>query len=136
MATVQANIGAIAAAGAAAITLVGLFKPRVLRVFNTQVLTALKQYATAPVSGTPFTFEGREWTDVVASVISGKCHKSEAQLFFSQEIHRVSQLGDEGQRAAQLASLEAQFKLLGGIEERASTSTSATATTGAAPPSV
>ena len=131
MATVQANIGAVAAAGAAAITLVGLFKPRVLRVFNTQVLTALKQYATAPVSGTPFTFEGREWTDVVASVISGKCHKSEAQLFFSQEIHRVSQLGDEGQRAAQLASLEAQFKLLGGIEERASTSTSATATTGA-----
>ena len=131
MATVQANVGAIATAGAAAITLVGLFKPRVLRVFNTQVLTALKQYATAPVSGTPFTFEGREWTDVVASVISGKCHKSEAQLFFSQEIHRVSQLGDEGQRAAQLASLEAQFKLLGGIEERASTSTSATATTGA-----
>ena len=78
MASVASNAAALVATSSTALSLVGLFKPRVLRVFNATVLALLKQYSTAPVAGTPFDFTNKSGAEIVKAVISGKLSKSEA----------------------------------------------------------
>ena len=129
-AAVVGNAAAIAAAGTAALTLVGLFDVRVLRVFTSPVLAVLKQYALAPVAGTPFDFEGRTNAQVVNAVLSGSLSKNEALRHFTAKIDTVAALAEEGPRTAQLASVEAQLRLLQAVDERPSTSSSPAALAG------
>ena len=129
-AAVAGNAAAIATAGGAALTLVGLFDVRVLRVFTSTVLAVLKQYALAPVAGTPFDFDGQTNAQVVGAVLSGSLSKTEALRHFTAKIEVVAAIAEEGPRTAQMASLEAQLRLLQAVDERPSTSNSATALAG------
>ena len=129
-ARVVGNGAALVAASSATLTLVGLFKPRVLRVFNSTVLGFIKQYASAPVAGTPFDFSGKLASDVVKAAIAGKVSKSEVQIHFSVEIERIARLTEADGRDAKLAALKTQIALLETVQERGSTSSSSTPLTG------
>ena len=118
------NAAALVASSATAVSLVGLFSVRVLRVFNTSVLAVLKHYASAPVAGTPFNFTSASNAQVVGAVIAGRLSKSEALVYFANKIETVAALEDETSRTSQMASIETQIKLLGACDERPSASSS------------
>ena len=124
------NATAIAAAGGAALSLVGLFSVRILRVFNASVLGLLKQYSLSPVAGTPFVFEGKTNAEITRAVIRGSLSKSEALVHFASQIDVVSELDDEAVRSSRMASLETQLKLLQAVDDRAAASSSAVALAG------
>ena len=124
-ATVTSNVAAMAATTTAAITLTGLFDPRVLRVFNTTVLSLIKRYKAMPVAGTPYDFSGKSNSDVVADVIAGKVSKGEALAHFSVKIEEAAALSADDGRAAKTLALETQIKLLGAMDEKPTSSAGA-----------
>ena len=123
-ADVKKNAAALVAGSATALTLVGMFKPRVTRVFNATVLSLLKTYASMPVAGTPYDFSGKSHSEVVKALIAGKVSKAEVQIHFSECIDTASAIADADERAAKLASIEANVNLLSTVVEGASTSSS------------
>ena len=123
-AAVQANAAALVAGSTAALSLIGMFRPAVTRVFNSTVLGLLKTYAAMPVAGTPFSFADKSGSDLVEAVISGKVSKKEVQVHLTRQIEGVREL-DADARTAQLAIIEAQMNLLKTVDEGPATSASA-----------
>ena len=121
-AQVASNVAAVAAAGA--ISLVGLFNARILRVFTTTVLGLVSRYKAMPVAGTPYDFTGKKNSDVVADVTAGKVSKAEALVHFSKLIDVASELANDAGRVSKTQALEVQIKLLGAMEDKASCSSS------------
>ena len=123
-AAVGANTKALAATSAAALSLVGMFRPSVTRVFNTTVLSLLKTYATLPVAGTPFSYTKADGTpkkgsDIVEAVLAGKVSKAEVQVHFTRLIEALDDASvTPEERAAKLPIIEAQVNLLRGVDDK------------------
>ena len=124
-AQVAANVTAVAVA-TGAISLVGLFNTRILRVFTATVLGLVSRYKSMPVAGTPYDFDGKTNNEVVADVTAGKVSKTEALVHFSKKIEEAAALGEDAGRVSKTLALEVQIKLLGAMDDKAASSSSNT----------
>ena len=113
---VKANAVAIAAAGTAALSLVGMFRPRVTQVFTTSVLSVLKAYATSPVAGTPFSFDGKSGSELVDAVYAGKVPKVEVISYFARQLDALRSERDDNVRKPSIDVITAQMALLNSVD--------------------
>jgi len=120
---VASNAAALATAGGTALSLVGLYKTRVLRYFNAPVLELIRRFKAAPVAGTPYTFGGKSYSDVVKDVLGGKVSKNEALEYFSEESAKIADAAAAGAEL-KLQGLAMQAKFLHSASEGPSSSTS------------
>ena len=113
---VTANAVAIASAGTAALSLVGMFRPKVTQVFTSSVLSVLKAYATSPVAGTPFSLSGKSGSDLVDAVFAGKVPKVEVISYFARQLDDLKAERDDGVRKSSIDVITAQMTLLNSVD--------------------
>ena len=110
-AAVKKNAAALVATSTTALSLAGMFGPKVTRVFNTTVLGLIKTYATLPVAGTPYVCDDHTPVENIEAVSAGKVTKSEVQIHFSRLIATYATLPD-AEAHTKIKIIEAQISLL------------------------
>ena len=115
-AAVKKNAAALVATSTTALSLAGMFGPKVTRVFNTTVLGLIKTYATLPVAGTPYVCDDHTPVENIEAVSAGKVTKSEVQIHFSRLIATYATLPD-AEAHTKIKVLEAQISLLSTISD-------------------